>query len=331
MAEKEPKVSCTIDFDADGKHSGHLSVPHSRNDSAWGAVQVPIISIRNGVGPTVLLTGGNHGDEYEGPIALMKLARGLEPARVNGRVIIIPALNYPAVLAGTRVSPIDGVNMNRAFPGKRSGTVSEMIAHYVQVKILPLAEAVLDIHSGGKTLMFSPFACYHRIPDATVTTKAKAAAAAFGAPICLELVELDAEGMLDSAVEDMGRIFVGTELGGGGTATTETVSIADAGVQNLLAHFGVIDGSPDSRASRHMHMPDADCFLIADDQGIYEPCVDLGTEVAAGDRLGRLHFPQKPMTPCVDYHARRPGTLIGRSHKALIEPGDVLGMIGVDV
>ncbi len=337
MTEKDSKVSSTVDFDADGKQHGYLSVPHSRNESAWGAVQVPVVTIRNGKGPTVLLTGGNHGDEYEGPIALMKLARHLEADEINGRVIIVPALNYPAVMAGTRVSPIDGVNMNRIFPGKRDGGVSAMIADFVQHEILPLADAVLDIHSGGKTLMFSPFACYHRIPDIGVTEQAKAAVSAFAAPISLELVELDAEGMLDSSVEDMGKVFVSTELGGGGTTTTETMAIAEIGVRNLLAHFGIIDAAPVTREqlghppTRHMHMPDPDCFITADDQGIYEPCMDLGSAVLAGEPVGRIHFPHKPMEPPIVTRAKRPGTLIGRTHKSLIEPGDVLAMIGVDV
>jgi predicted deacylase len=93
--------------------------------------------------------GGNHGDEYEGPVALLNLARELEPESVSGRIVIIPALNYPAVEAGTRLSPIDGRNMNRTFPGRWDGSVTEMIAHFVQNEILPGVDAVIDMHSGG--------------------------------------------------------------------------------------------------------------------------------------------------------------------------------------
>jgi N-alpha-acetyl-L-2,4-diaminobutyrate deacetylase len=337
MAGTETKVTATVDFDAEGKHFGRLGVPHSRNESGWGAVHVPIVSIKNGRGPTVVFTGGSHGDEYEGPVALLKLVRALDPAEVSGRVIVIPALNYPAVLAGTRLSPIDGVNMNRAFPGERNGTVSAMIAHYAQTRILPLADALVDIHSGGKTLMFSPCACYHRIADRAVMEQAQAAALAFGAPISLELVELDAEGMLDTAVEEMGKVFVSTELGGGGTTTTETVAIAEAGVRNLLAHFGILDEVPSTREARglpptrRMHMPDADCYVISEDGGLYEALVDLDSTVEAGDALGQLHLPQQPERPPAVYRAKRPGTLIGRTHKALIEPGDFLALIAVDL
>ena len=337
MKQTELKVNVTIDFSAEGKHHGHLSIPHSRNDSAWGAVHLPIISIRNGEGQTILLTGGNHGDEYEGPIALMKLARSLEVSDIRGQVIIIPALNFPAFLSGTRLSPIDGVNMNRAFPGERDGSVSKLIAHYVHQKILPLADVVLDIHSGGKTLMFSPFACYHRIQDTEVMENAKQATLAFGAPISLELVELDAEGMLDTTVEDMGKIFVSCELGGGGTATTETISITEIGIKNLLAHFDIIDEKPLSRKDRGlpetrlMHMPDAGCYLISDDAGIYEPLIDLDQTVKTGDAVGQVHFPAKPEYPPEVYRASCGGTLIGRTHKVLVGTGDFLALIATEM
>ena len=227
--------------------------------------------------------------------------------------------------------------MNRAFPGRRDGSVSLMIAHFVHHKILPLADVVLDIHSGGKTMMFSPFACYHRIPDAEVMERAKQAMLAFGAPISLELVELDAEGMLDTTVEDMGKIFVSCELGGGGTATTETISITEIGIKNLLAHFDIIDEKPLSRKDRGlpetqlMHMPDAGCYLISDDAGIYEPLIDLDQTVKTGDAVGQVHFPAKLEYPPAIYRVSRGGTLIGRTHKVLVGTGDFLALIATEM
>jgi len=73
-------IEASIDLDADGIRHGHLRLPHSHDGSAWGHVMIPITVARNGDGPTALLTGGSHGDEYEGPLALMELANALEPA-----------------------------------------------------------------------------------------------------------------------------------------------------------------------------------------------------------------------------------------------------------
>ena len=97
-------ISATIPLDIDGVHHGFLRLPYSRDDSAWGSIMIPISVIKNGDGPTALLTGGNHGDEYEGPVALQELAVTLNAEDVSGRLIIVPAFNFPAFQAGTRTS-----------------------------------------------------------------------------------------------------------------------------------------------------------------------------------------------------------------------------------
>jgi N-alpha-acetyl-L-2,4-diaminobutyrate deacetylase len=332
---KRSKVSASVDYGKGGRQVGYLSAPHSRNESGWGAARFPIAVFKNGAGPTVLLTGGNHGDEYEGPIALVKLVQALDAAAIQGRVIVMPFLNAPAVLAGTRLSPIDGVNMNRAFPGDRDGTVTRMIAHYVHDEILPLADAVLDIHSGGKTMFFSPFGAIHELDDRGLMDRARRALLAFEPPIALVLRELDAEGMLDTAVETLGRVFVTTELGGGGTASTATIALAERGVRNLLKHFGILEGAPETRAAlglkptRIMTMP-ADAYVAADEAGLLEMLVDLDDPVAAGQAIARVYRLDRPDLPPAVHRAGADGVLIGRCHGALVAPGDFLAMIARD-
>jgi N2-acetyl-L-2,4-diaminobutanoate deacetylase len=324
------RVSATIDLEADGKRFGALNVPHSSNESAWGALRVPLVVIQNGAGPTVLLTGGNHGDEYEGPIALIKLARSLEPDQIAGRVILLPALNLPAVLAGTRVSPIDQINMNRAFPGRWDGTVTAMIADYVSRRILPICDAVLDLHAGGKTLSFVPLCGMHVLADATQMARTEAALLAFGAPISLIIEEFDVAGMLDTAVERLGQPFLFTELGGGGAASAATVAIAERGILNVLRHFGVLEGAPKAAATRLMHSPDPSYFTVSDDRGLFELLVDLGTEVEAGQPIAQIHDIERPARPPAVYGAERSGLLIGRRWPGLTAPGDCLAVIATD-
>ena len=96
MAKAATKVTTEIDFEADGKQHGYFNVPHSRNDSAWGGVRVPMTVIKNGDGPTILFSGGNHGDEYEGPVALYELAASISDEALRGRVIIVPAMDWHA-------------------------------------------------------------------------------------------------------------------------------------------------------------------------------------------------------------------------------------------
>ena len=116
----------TVDFQQEGKQIGWLRVPHSVTRSAYGTLPLPIAVIRNGPGAQVMLSAGNHGDEYEGQIVLTRLIQQLQPEQTRGGPIILPALNLPAVLAGTWVSPLDGGNLNRSFPGDPDGGPSRL-------------------------------------------------------------------------------------------------------------------------------------------------------------------------------------------------------------
>ena len=150
-----------LDFEKPGKQQGFLQVPYSHNLGGWANVMIPVTTVARGKGPTVLVMGGNHGDEYQGQIAAMKLARELTPEMVTGRIILIPSLNFPAARAATRLSPLDGANMNRSFPGSPEGTVTSQIAHYLTTVLFPMVEVVIDIHSGGRSMDFLP--CAHAL------------------------------------------------------------------------------------------------------------------------------------------------------------------------
>lgn len=324
-------ISPTVDFDKPGVQHGHLRLPHSHDESAWGSITIPIAVIANGEGPTAILTGANHGDEYEGPVALMDLARRMTADEVSGRIIIVPMMNYPAFLAGKRTSPIDGGNMNRVFPGSPGGTVTEKIADYFQRTLLPEADYVLDIHSGGRTLEFVPFAAAHELPDKTQRARCVAAMEAFNAPYSMMLLEMDAAGMYDTAAEEQGKVFVSTELGGGGSATTQTVAIAKRGIQNLLRHAGILTGTPEHSESFMLGMPDERCYVISESQGLVEPCVALGGTVRAGDVLMRVHDVHRTGTEPVEYRANIDGILAGRHFPGLIRHGDFIAVVAVPV
>ena len=336
-ADKPSKIATDLDYEREGKQHGHLRVPNSRDSSGWGTLLVPITVIKNGAGPTVLLIGGNHGDEYEGPVALMKLARALAPEEVAGRVIVLPGLNLPALLAGKRLSPIDGKNMNRVFPGERDGTITPMIADYVHRELVARADAVLDIHSGGYSMKFVPSIMMHFLEDKDLEARTLAALKAFGAPVGLLFEELDAAGMMDTAVEEAGKVFLSTELGGGGMLSPETVRIAEVGLSNVLKHFGVLAGEivtaeAEGRApTRMMESPDQSFVTMASASGIYEPFVELGEEVQAGAELGQIHFADEPEREPVVELARQSGLLICRRGPGHAAPGDVVAVLARDL
>lgn len=325
---KKSKGRMTVDLTAKGKQFGTINFPWSRNESAWGSLQIPIVVIANGEGPFVLLTGGNHGDEYEGPLALSNLSRSLDVERVTGTICIVPALNYPALKAGTRLSPIDGLNMNRAFLGRADGSITEQIAHFVETQLIDRADAVLDIHAGGRTMYFQPFAVSHQLPDAAQTQRAREALLAFGAPIGLILEELDNEGMLDTAVEAKGKLFISTELGGGGSTTAATVKLALDGAHNFLVHTGVYAAAPLAPAKPVAIMSnDADGYVSAPVSGFIEFTCELGEVVDAGQPIARIHdFENLDLEPR-QIAAPVAGMLLGRHFGGGIAKGDFLAML----
>ncbi|NEX45593.1 N(2)-acetyl-L-2,4-diaminobutanoate deacetylase DoeB [Pseudotabrizicola algicola] len=324
-------VSVTVDFEAEGVQHGFLRLPYSRDDAAWGSVMIPVTVVKNGDGPTALLTGANHGDEYEGPIALFELARSLAAADVAGRVIIVPAMNQPAFAAGTRTSPIDRGNLNRSFPGRPDGTVTEKIADYFQRVLLPMADVVLDFHSGGKTLDFLPFCAAHILPDKAQEAEAFRLVRAFGAPYSVKMLEIDAVGMYDTAAEDMGKVFVTTELGGGGTASARTAGIALDGCRNLLRAAGILQGAVEERATQWLDMPDGSCFTFAEDAGLIRFCADLGDRVAKGQVVAMIYPVGRTGVDPVVLRASRGGLFTARHFPGLVKPGDCVAVISDEI
>jgi N-alpha-acetyl-L-2,4-diaminobutyrate deacetylase len=329
MSKRPSPISATVDFDADGVQHGFLKLPISTDESAWGAVMIPVTVVKNGEGPTALLTGGNHGDEYEGITALMKLSSSLRAEDVSGRVIIVPMMNMPAAMAGKRTSPMDGGNLNRSFPGDPDGTVTEKIADYFTRVMTPMCDVVLDLHSGGRTLDIIPFGASHILDDPEQQRQALEGAKAFGAPYAMMMFELDAAALFDTAVESQGKVFVATELGGGGTSTPESLALTERGVRNFLIHFGLLQGEVEMPAEPQVYldMPDASCYVQSEHTGLLELTLALGDRVEKGQVIARVYDMTRSGAAPVEYHAGRDGILAARRFPALVNMGDTIAVI----
>lgn len=326
---QDSPITATVDYRRDGVQHGFLKLPYSHDDSAWGSLMIPITVARNGDGPTALLTGGNHGDEYEGVTALLKLAGRLRAEDIRGRVIIVPMMNHPAVLNGTRTSPIDKGNLNRAFPGSPTGTLTQRIADYFTRYLVPLCDLALDIHSGGRTLDLLPFAATHRLADADLARRCLEGARAFGAPNTLLMAELEGGALYDTVVEAQGKVFISTELGGGGTTTPETVALAEQGVDNVLRWAGILPGEPRTSPTRMLEIPDSAHYLQSEHAGLLEFTVKPGDPVRAGEVIARVYSMERTGVAPTAYRAPVDGILIGRRHPARISLGDTFAVLAV--
>jgi len=315
----------TIDFDKSGKQTGFVSIPHSPHDDAWGVTRIPIAVIANGKGPTVIIEGGNHGDEYEGPITICELIRDLDPKEIQGRLILLPSINVHAAMAGRRTSPVDGLNFNRTFPGDPKGTITQQISAYMAREIFPRGDAFLDLHSGGSSLDILPSAIVEPTDNPDLLRRNIAAALAFDAPLAVVISNHGDTRTATAAACHAGLVTVGTEMGGGGTVSLEGLAICRRGVGNVLAHLGVLPQAkkPEPRHDRRiLDLAGDKAHVYATMDGVFEPFHPNGQKVKAGEAAGRIHCLWDPTRPPDLLHYHADGVLYGRRQPGRVKPGN---------
>jgi predicted deacylase len=330
-------VTTSLNLDKPGKQQGFLQVPYSHNLGGWANVLIPTTSISNRKGPTALVLAGNHGDEYQGQIAIMKLARELTPEMVTGRVIFIPSLNFPAARAATRLSPVDGMNMNRAFPGQPEGAVTSQIAHYLTTILFPMSDVVIDIHSGGRSMEFLPCSTMHLVSDDEQRRKMLDAMLAWNADFAFLYADIAGTGLLPVEAENQGKLVVTTEMGGSEAIPAEVHRITQSGLRNVLIHVGVLKGRERTRAS--LGKPPTiltqalgrEDYLLAPESGIFEICLDLGTKVKRGQTVGYIHHLERPDRTPEPLVAKSAGYLITMRAPCLTQQGDCVAVIAQEV
>lgn len=331
-------VSCRIDLDTPGKRNGWLELGHSDNRHDFSTIPVPIGVVRGGPGPVVLVTGGNHGDEYEGQLIARRLFERLTPADLDGAVILMPALNLPAVLAGRRVSPLDGGNMNRSFPGAPDRGPTAALAGFVTTHLFPRATLAIDLHSGGTDVDFltSSYLCLSA--DAGQNARALDLCRDFALPWTVVAPPSHTAGDLDSAAQAAGCAVISCELGGSGRVSQKALAQGWAGVLRLLRGAGALHpqaaarlGEVPAGPTRFADLGAGATHATVMHHGIAEPLVGLGEAVTAGQVLALLRDPFDLAAPAREISAASDGLVLVRRRNALVAPGDHLFLIGPEM
>lgn len=325
-------VTVTIDLTSQGQHVGDVQVKYSDNSVPLGVHPVPILSLRNGDGPVVLMIAGTHGDEFEGPSALMRLMRDLTLDQINGQIICLPALNMPAVQASSRVTPLDDGNLNRAFPGVPAGSFTAQIAHYVQNVLLPMADAAIDLHSGGKASVFAACTLATRTKGAALYTKNLALAEAFGLPLIWILGGLNDGRSLNGAAERAGVPMIATELGGGGGVDPAITDATEAGLYRMLRHVGVLSGENTPTDPVHkVELADTKDTLNAPADGVFDRALSAGAHVTKGQLAGWMHYVAEPRRSSEAIHFIRDGYVLAHTNRGYVKRGDLLLLVAQTV
>ncbi|HYZ61775.1 MAG TPA: succinylglutamate desuccinylase/aspartoacylase family protein [Acetobacteraceae bacterium] len=329
-----------LDLESPGRRDYFVALEH---DSIWGDHLIPLTVF---VGPEarpgqgLVAFGSTHGNEYEGPVALKRLCRELDPADARGRVILVPVLNPAAFKAGARDSVNDDrVNLNRAFvdgaghvPGIAG--ITYRIADFVRRCIWPQVHVVIDLHSGGMVGRFLPCMSYHPIDDPAQGALIEETARLFGTPLIMTY-QNETPGLLTSEAERLGKITVGSELGHGCAVSAEGVGYALHGVRAAGIRHGLWRGEL-TRIAHHAagtqrvaSMVDRSCFTMAPFAGHYEPLLECGAEVGEGDVVGLLHdFDRFDLEP-FGVRAGRGGIVICQAWEASVRQGQHILVVGV--
>lgn len=324
-AMSKSRISLGVDLEAEGKHVGFGRIPHSVTRSAYGWLPLPMVSIKNGTGKTILLLGGTHGDEYEGQVALARLAREIQPAQIQGQLIIVTMANYPAAQAGARVSPIDGGNLARLYPGDPAGSVTQMIAHFIETELMARCDLVLDLHSGGASLNYLPAVTSLTEPGAELHPDQALYMKLFGAPYALTFSGRRGIGSAADAAARNGILRVGCEMGGRGALNPAYRELCEMGTKRILAHLGVligIDVPPPGPVS--FYTVTGDCYIYAEMDGLFESAVALGDRVEKGAIAGWMYRPERPLEAPVPVHFPRSGIVVCERPLAMCQTGDCL-------
>jgi predicted deacylase len=325
-----------IDWESPGGR--RYSVPFTY-DGTWARLRLPLyVACGPKPGKTIVAIGGTHGDEYEGPVAYKNLINSFEPSTMaEGRLIVIPVLNLPAFYAARRESPIDGMNMNRAFPGNPRGSLTSRIAHFVTTEVLRRADVVIDIHSAGAPMEIARTMSFHAVADPEKYKQFRETALLFGTPFVMIYTGEMGSGLLTEEAEAMGKITLGSELGYGASTDLDGVRWAHEGTLNVLRHNGVIEGDlvdvtpPGLDRQRVVRNTNINQWITAPVSGISEPLVRLGSYVTKGTPVTAIHDFERWDEPPTVIHADSDGYVINRKFRAATEQGEVVMIVAQEV
>jgi hypothetical protein len=235
--------------------------------------------------------------EYPPILALQKLLTALDPKTLSGTVIMVHVANMPSFLGRTiYYSPIDGHNLNRVFPGKADGTISERIADAITREVIERATHVVDLHCGDGNESLRPYSYWITTGAPDVAKGSRELALAFGMDRIIVDRERPADAQasmyLSNTAITRGKPAITIEAGGMAQSDAASVAIIERGVAGVLRHLQMrADGPGPVEAPHFLERGEV---LRAGVTGIFYPLVEKGQTVTEGAPIGRI----------TDFHGR---------------------------
>jgi predicted deacylase len=193
-----------------------------------------------------------HASEYAPIDAVMRLHQMLQPRELRGAVIAVPVTNMRMFESRTAfISPLDGLNLNKIAPGRKDGSISEILADVLLSEVIGAAQYHIDFHAGDFGELLLPFAGYSLTGNRDLDAKGEALARAF-TPRLISLATEDGTippfpGSLNFSATRNGVVSILAESGGNGTLEDADVQVHLDGARNVMRHLGMIDGGSTSK------------------------------------------------------------------------------------
>lgn len=274
--------------------SGFIEVPAGVDS----ATRIPVTVVRGRTaGPTLALIAGTHGAEVAPVVALQRLRAALDPRAVRGTLVLVHVANMPSFLGRTIYrGPWDGKNLNRVYPGRPDGTVSERIAHAITTQVIDRCDYLVDMHAGDGNESLRPYTYWSNLGvDARVDSAAREMALAWGNDhVVIDTGrprDVRASLYTQNTAHLRGKPALTTETGYLGLPVEEMVQRNVTGARRLMRHLGMLPAEGALRAEERVAHPiflDRTAVLTSPATGTWHPLVERGQSVQKGTPLGTV-------------------------------------------
>ncbi|KEO73841.1 succinylglutamate desuccinylase/aspartoacylase family protein [Anditalea andensis] len=279
-------------------------------------IDLPVFIHRSKLdGPVVLISGGVHGDEINGVVAVKRMLEENLFVPKIGTIIFIPLVNVYGFLSNSRTFP-DGRDLNRSFPGSTKGSLAAQIAHIITTEIIPHIDYGIDIHTGGRMLTNYP-----QIRVDFKDEKGTELARIFGAHFVINSPHID-KSFRKEAYKNGKHILV---YEGGESMRLDDLSVEEAiaGTRRVLQHLNMLDGQLEDKSPLIIK---ESSWLRAKISGIFIPTVKLGDPVKKGQMLAKISDPYGQVK--VPVKSATNGHVVGLNNLPVINAGDAIVHIG---
>jgi len=271
-----------------------------RNQKVTGTIEVPRgvdaatsipVAIVHGAkpGPVLALVSGAHGTEYTSIIALENLIGLLNPAEISGTVIIVPLVNIPSFERKVpHVNPVDGISMNRMYPGKMEGTQTDRASYLITKQVVEQSDHLIDLHGGDLDESLRPYSYWTKTGNENQDRVSKEMVLAFGLDHIIVSTDRpkdpSASRYLENTATTRGKPSITVEAGYAGTVEPGDLAALVDGCLSVMRYLKMLPGP--ATAIEHPVWIEKILTISSDQTGIFYPLVKRGTYVEQGMKVG---------------------------------------------